>query len=210
VTDTQRDYLVIINENTNRLIGVANWMTHLAELSAQQFSLGSCDLRAIWADSTRKNQESLRGKSLKLVERIPNESFEIVVDAQKLAYAFSCLLAAAVNLSDSGSTITAEFSRGREQAVTVKVSVSSSDVAPEALSRVLDRSINRSVSGTVQDKDEVWANLNAVHEIVGMHGGRMFVNSAAGQGPTLLFTLPAVTVGGEDKSHEQAVNISRR
>jgi len=43
-----------------------------------------------------------------------------------------------------------------------------------------------------------------------MHGGRMFLNSTAGQGSTLLFTLPAVTLGGEDKNNEQAVNISRR
>ena len=50
----------------------------------------------------------------------------------------------------------------------------------------------------------------AVHEIVGIHGGRMFVNSTPQQGSTLLFTLPAVTIDGEDNRNEQAVNISRR
>jgi signal transduction histidine kinase len=210
VTDTQRDYLRIINENTNRLINVANWMTHLADLSAQQFSLGSCDLLSVWADSVRKNHEVLGSKSLKLAERIPDQPFEIVADAEKLAYAFTRLIGAAVKLSDSGSTITAEFSHGREQEVMVKISVSSSGFEPETLHRISDRSIDSSLTGTVQDTDEIRASLNAVHEIIGMHGGRMFVNSTAGQGPTLLFTLPAITVGGEDKNHEQAVNISRR
>jgi signal transduction histidine kinase len=209
VTTTQRDYLGIINDNTNRLINVANWMTHLADLSAQPFSLDICDLCTIWADSTGKNQEILKGKSLKLVERIPDESFKIVADAEKLECAFSDLITAAVNLSDSGSTITVEFSRGREQVVTVKISVSSSGVASEVLNGILDRSIHSSVTGTVLGKDEARASLNAAHEIVAMHGGRMFVNSTAGQGPTLLFTLPNVTVE-EDKIHEQAVNISRR
>jgi signal transduction histidine kinase len=210
VTDTQRDYLRIINENTNRLINVANWMTHLADLATQQFSLGSCDLRSIWADVLRKNQEVLASKSLKLTERFPNQSFQIVADAEKLAYALNRLMAAAVKMSDSGSMITAEFSRGREQELMVKVSVNSSGIAPEVLSRIFDRSVNTSVTGKVQDTDEINTNLNAVHEIVGMHGGRMFVNSTPGQGSTLLFTLPAITVGCEDKSNEQAVNISRR
>jgi signal transduction histidine kinase len=60
------------------------------------------------------------------------------------------------------------------------------------------------------DTDEVQKSLKVVRDIIGMHGGRMFVNSTPGQGSTLLFTLPAVTLDGEDKSNEQAVNISRR
>jgi signal transduction histidine kinase len=145
-----------------------------------------------------------------LTERISDQSFEIVADAEKLAYAFNQLIAAAAKLSDYGSTITAEFSHGREQEVMVKISISGSGLTPEALNRVFDRSINSSVPAAAQDTDAMHMSLNAVHDIVGMHGGRMFVNSTPGQGSTLLFTLPAVTIGGEDKNNEQAVNISRR
>ena len=210
VTDTQRDYLSIINENTNRLIDIANWMTHLADLTTQQFTLGVCNLRDIWTESKRNNQGLLEGKSLKLVERIPEQSFEIVADAEKLRSVFNRLIGAAVRLSDSGSTVTAEFSRGREEEVTAKICVSNSSVTPEALNRMFDRSMNSGLTGGVRDTEEMRTSLNAVHEIVGIHGGRMFANSTAGQGCTLLFTLPAVTVGGEDKSDEQAVNIGRR
>ena len=38
----------------------------------------------------------------------------------------------------------------------------------------------------------------------------MFVKSAAGQDATFLFTLPAITVGEKDKSHEQTFNFGRR
>jgi signal transduction histidine kinase len=209
VTDTQRDYLRIINENTNRLINIANWMTHLADLSAQHFSLAPCDLGNIWADVLGKNQETIASKSLNFSERIPDQRFEIVGDAEKLSYAFNQLIGAAVKLSDSGATVSAEFSRGREQEVMVKISVSSSGVAPEALNKVFDGSVNAGTAGT-PETDQIHKSLTAVHEIVGLHGGRMFVNSTSGQGSTLLFTLPAITVGGEDKSNEQAINISRR
>jgi signal transduction histidine kinase len=210
VSDTQRDYLKIINENTNRLIDVANWMTRLADLTAQDFSLGACDLRSIWAEGVSKNREMLTGKALNLTERIPQQSFEIIADGKKIAAAVNELLTAAAKLSESGSTITAEFSRGREQEVTVKISLSGSGIESEARNKALDHSINRSVAATMPDTDEVQKSLKVVRDIIGMHGGRMFVNSTPGQGSTLLFTLPAVTLDGEDKSNEQAVNISRR
>jgi signal transduction histidine kinase len=209
ISDTQRDYLRIINENTNRLINVANWMTHLADLSTQNFTLEVCDLRRIWAEALRRNQEVLSGKSLKVTERIPEQSFEIVADPERLAYGLNQLITAAANLSESGSCITAEFSHGRQQEVMVKLSVTGSGMGPEALTKALDHSINSSVQ-TTNKNDEVQKSLNAVHEVVGLHGGRMFVNYTAAQGSTLLFTLPAVTLGGEDKSNEQAINISRR
>src|SRR5262249_27057772 len=132
-----------------------------------------------------------------------------VADAGKIANALNDLITVAASLSDQGVDITAEFSRGRQQEVMVKVSVSGSGIGPEALTKALDHSINSSVQ-TRTDTDEVQKRLNAVHEVVAMHGGRMFVSSAGGQGSTLLFTLPAVSIGGEDKSNEQAVNISRR
>ena len=210
VSDTQRDYLKIINENTNRLINVANWMTHLADLSAQNFTLDPCDMRKAWTEALRKNKEVLASKSLKLTERIPEQSFEILADAEKLTNGLSELITAAAKLSDSGSTITAEFSHGRQQEVMVKVCVTSSGLGPEALSKALDHSSNSGVQATTANTDEVQKSLKVVHEVIGIHGGRMFVNSTPQQGSTLLFTLPAVTIGGEDKSNEQAVNISRR
>ena len=62
----------------------------------------------------------------------------------------------------------------------------------------------------MQNKHDGHINLSRVYDIVGMHGGRLFVSSPAGEGSTFLFTLPTVTVGGEDKSHEQTVNFGRR
>lgn len=209
VNDMQRDYLRIINENTNRLINIANWMTHLADLSAQHFNLAPCDLRNIWAVVVSNSRQAIASKSLKLSERIADQPFEIIADAGKLSNAFSQLIGAAVKLSDSGSTISAELSRGREQEVIVKISVSNSGIAPETLNKILDRSVSTGMTGA-QETDEIHKSLTTVHEIVGLHGGRMFVNSTSGKGSTLLFTLPTITVGGEDKSNEQVVNTSRR
>ncbi|HYR41873.1 MAG TPA: HAMP domain-containing sensor histidine kinase [Terriglobia bacterium] len=210
INDTQREHLRIIIENTSRLIDVASWMNHVAELSAQHFHLNTFDLRQVWAESVRANQQSLADKSLKLTEQIPKESFEVIADREKVAYVFNELIAVAVKLSEKGSAITAKFSHGREREVAVKISANGSGIAPEALSKIFDRSFNSSVTPIMQNKHDAHINLSRVSDIVGMHGGRLFVNSPAGEGSTFLFTLPTVTVGGEDKSHEQTVNFGRR
>ena len=210
INDTQRDYLKIINDNTNRLINVANWMTHLADLSSQAFSLAPCDVSNVWAEAVRNNQDALANKALNLTERIPQESFVIVANRERLLDAFNELIAAAAQLSDPKAMITTEFSHGREREVMVKLSLSGAHIAPEALHRTFDRSINNSVTTSAPDGNELHLNLNTVHEVIAIHGGRMFMNSTPGQGATFLFTLPAVILGGEEKNNEQAVNISRR
>jgi signal transduction histidine kinase len=135
INETQRDYLRVINENTNRLINVANWMTHLVDLGSQQFSLAPCDLSNVWAEAVRNNQEALTAKSLNLTERIPRESFELIADREKMLHAFNQLITVAANLSEPQSVITAEFSHGREREVMVKISLSGAQLAPEALHR---------------------------------------------------------------------------
>src|SRR5437867_1093913 len=208
INDTQREYLRIITENTNRVINIANWVSRIAELSGQQVGLGVFDLREVWTESARAAEGLLSGKALTLTQRIPEEAFEITADPEKLAYVFKELLAAAVKLCPSGSTITAEFSHGRQREVTVKITAQGSVIAPEALSGIFDPSPG--TASVIPAGKEAGINLSGVYDIIGMYGGRMFVKSAAGQDATFLFTLPAITVGGEDKSHEQTFNFGRR
>jgi signal transduction histidine kinase len=210
INDTQRDYLRIINENTNRLINVANWMTHLADLGTQQFRLALCNLSEIWAEAVRNNQQALSDKSLNLSQRIPAESFEIIADREKLLQALNQLIAVAAKLSEVKSAITVEFSHGREREVMVRFALSGATIEPEALHRTFDHSINNRMTTRTPDANGMQTNLDIVHEVVAIHGGRLFMNSTPGQGSTFLFTLPAITVGGEEANNEQAVNIGRR
>src|SRR4029077_17001248 len=84
INDTQRDYLKIINDNTNRLINVANWMTHLADLSSQALSPAPSDVSNVWGKAVRNNKDALKDKSLNLTERIPQESFVIIANRERL------------------------------------------------------------------------------------------------------------------------------
>jgi len=53
-------------------------------------------------------------------------------------------------------------------------------------------------------------HLSGIYDVVGRHGGRVFV-SKAGEGWTFLFTLPAVISDDEENfDNEQAINSGRR
>jgi hypothetical protein len=152
----------------------------------------------------------LNERSLKLSEQIPDEPFIMMGDREKLAYVFNELISVAVKFSDPATTITAEFSHGREKEITVKISEKGPGIPPEMLNKIFERSFTTFAKPVAQITDAGAISLSGVYDVVGMHGGRVFVNSTAGQGAMYLFTLPAVTVGVEENSHEQAVNSGRR
>jgi len=210
INTTQREYLRIVTENTNRLIGLISWMSYVAELSAQHLKLSRFDLRDVWGECVKSAQDVLTEKSLQLVARIPEESFVMVGDQEKLSFVFSELIAAAAKFSDGSGTISADFSHGREKEVTIKISEKGASIPLDVLNRIFERPFNTISRPPVQDAPTDVINLSSVYDIVGMHGGRVFVNSTAGQGATFLFTLPAVSMGNEENSHEQAINSGRR
>lgn len=211
ISSTQRDYLTVITENANRLIHLVSWMSHVAQQSAQNFKLGTFDLRNVWADCVASQEAALRQKSINLTQHIPDESFVMICDQEKMSYVFSYLLAIALKLNHSAGRITAEFSHGREQEVTIKITSDGDDIPPEMLGKIFERSVNAIPAVPPHSADVSEFSLSGIYDVIAMHGGRVFVNSKPGTGTTFLFTLPAVTSDGEEKSgHEQAVNSSRR
>jgi len=210
INPTQREYLRVVTDNTNRLIGLVSWMSYVSELSAQHLTLSVFDLRVVWTESVNSAGQSLAAKSLQLTEQIPDEPFIVVGDREKLAYVFIELLTAAARFSDPSGTIATEFSHGRDGEVTVKITEKGSTIPGDALNKIFERSFNTITKPVSQLSEGDNVNLSGVYDVVGMHGGRVFVNSTAGQGATFLFTLPAVSMGGEENSHEQAVNSGRR
>jgi signal transduction histidine kinase len=208
--DTQKEYLRVVGDNTSRLIQLVSWMTRILEMSAQDFEMSVFDLRDVWAGCANRWKMAAAGKSLKLTEQIPDESFEVVGDRRKLARAFDHLLGGSMKFSTADSNILIQFSHGREREIAVKVADSGAIVPPQFLTRIFDRSFSSVPMPLAETPESTELGLSDVYDTIGIHGGRFFVNSKTGQGMTFLFTLPAIQYGGEEKpDHEQAVNSGR-
>src|SRR5262249_10348148 len=61
INATQKDYLRIVTDNTNRLIALIGWMSYVAELSAQYLKLSSFDFREIWTECAVASERELAG-----------------------------------------------------------------------------------------------------------------------------------------------------
>jgi signal transduction histidine kinase len=202
--ETQKEYLRIVGDNTTRLINLVNWMTHVLEISGDDFFLSKFDLRRVWYESAKA------AHALNITEQIPDEPFVMVGDYQKIVSMFGHLIAAAQKLATEQSKIVLQFSHGRDREICVKLSDPGAVVPQELLTRIFDRSFSSVQMPLAQEPEGSELGLSDIHDIIGMHGGRFFVNSKTGQGVTFLFTLPAVESDGEEKlSHEQAVNSGR-
>ena len=209
ISETQKNYLRIVTENTNRLINLVGWMSYVAELSDQHLKLSVFDFRDLWTEAAQASQGRMSDKSLTLRQNIADEPFIIAADRAKLAVMLGEIIALAVRLANNGGTITAQLAHGRDGEISFKLQGKGASIPSDALSKIFERPFNGIQKPAAPATDSSDINLSSVYDIIGMHGGRVFVNSTGGHGATFLFTLPAVTAG-EENSHEQAVHSGRR
>jgi len=210
INEKQAEYLRIVTDNTNRLIALVSWMSYISELSAHHLELTTFDFRDVWQECVHRHQKTLVEKSLRLNQQIADEPFMMIGDREQLASALNDLVVIAIKLASDGGTINAHLTHGREQDLNFKLSEKGQEIPAQLLSSIFDRPFNNAVKPMTYGGGADAMNLSSLYDVVGMHGGRVFVNSTAGQGATFLFTLPAVSAGGEENSNEQAIHSSRR
>ena len=206
ISQTQRDYLNIVTENANRLIQLVNWMGHVLQYGAQQLQLGSTDLSDILALCLKSHEESIREKSIDCKQQIGTGSFLTICDRYKIEFVIKILLENAIRSTDEKGTILVELYRGRQKEITVKITDSGGGIPPEELNKTFERYYG----SLLPVKNPTELGVAGVHDIIGLHGGRLFVSNRS-EGSTYLFTLPAVRQNVEEKSSdEQTINSGRR
>jgi signal transduction histidine kinase len=132
---------------------------------------------------------------MKLIQNVAEEPFVIIGDREGLIDALNEFFSAAIQLAKTGGTITAQLTHGRDKEVHFRLSEKEGSIPADVLGKMFDRPLKTTATPIVQGTEPYAVNLAGVQDIVGMHGGRVFVNSISGQGVTFLFTLPAVTAG---------------
>ncbi len=214
INSTQREYLTIVAQNTNRLVNLISNLLHFSRFSTTsgRLFLECFDMRELCEESLRLIRPRAIEKSIKVIEKIPPEPFTVTGDREKLAQVFNNLLSNAVKFTDSGGQIAVEFWRGREDEVTVKVSDTGVGIPPELLDKIFDRYYQADLSPS-HNCDGVGIGLSIVHDIIRLHGGRISVVSKVGEGSTFVFTLPTIKSKKYQEAkpaNEQTSNFSSR
>jgi signal transduction histidine kinase len=189
INSTQREYLTIVSENSNRLVSLINWISNLVQLTGEKLRLEFVDLRELWREARRTIQAAATESSIKITEKIPSEPFTVLGDREKLAQVFNILVQNAVKFTDRDGEISVEFSGGPEEERTVRISDTGVGIPPELLGKIFERH-HPAESQPQRGNDAAGMGFSIVHDIIRLHGGKIAVNSKVGEGSSFVFTMP--------------------
>jgi len=199
LNDKQMEYLRDIHSSGHHLLTLINDVLDLSKIEAGKMDLDlSCfDLGLLLDHSTTLVRERAQRHGLALTLDVGEGLTEWVADARKLKQAVVNLLSNAVKFTPPGGRVTLHarrlngFNGHAGEWAEVSVSDTGIGIKPEDQALVFEEF--RQASGDVLRKSEgTGLGLALVKRFVELHGGRITLASAPGQGSTFTITLPAL------------------
>jgi signal transduction histidine kinase len=184
---TQRDFLRIIEEEADRLTEIIDNLLDMSQLEAGALRIDkeSIQLRTLIRDVV--DEMRMRTEAHWFVVDLPAELPRALADSRRVRQVLHNLLENAIKYSKGGQiTVACEVENGN---ILVSVSDQGEGIPSEFLDQVFERffqidgASTRRVGGS-------GLGLSISRGIVEAHGGRIWAESAAGQGSVFRFTLP--------------------
>jgi PAS domain S-box-containing protein len=180
--------LSIINDQANRITRLVNEMLDVSRMESQTltFDVEHFDLRSI-IEEVASNQ-TLVSPEFELELHLPEEPLIVGADRQRLEQVLTNLVQNAIKYSgDSRRIEVVAMSEGGEAIVSVRDYGVGIPVTQQ--SRVFQRFFRASNVST-SNYSGLGLGLFISHGIISRHGGRMWLESAEGEGSTFYFALP--------------------
>ncbi len=188
INTTQREYLSIVAENTNRVIQLLSNLVRLTSNEPLRFQV--FDARELSKEALGFVKARLVGQSVRISERVTKEPLLVLGDKQKLTEVFTNLLYNAVKFTDAGGEVGIHLGATGKGEVSATISDTGVGIPQEILSTLLHR--GASADGSASTRGSFSVGLSVVQDIIRLHGGHLSVSSKTGEGVTFLITLPAV------------------
>jgi len=202
--DTQREFLTIINDESDRLTKLINDFLDLSKIEAgrMQWETVELSLTPVVRQAINITQAIAKENSLTVnfteTPDLPNVS----CDKDRLVQVVTNLLSNAIKFTPEQGKITVKTEvvtgKGKNASDTVVVRVSDSGIgiAPGDLGAVFEKF--KQVGDTLTDKPKgTGLGLPISKEIVEHYDGEIWVESQPGKGSTFSFSLPAIRKTGE-------------
>jgi signal transduction histidine kinase len=185
----QREYAGYILKSSAALLAIINDILDLATIDtdAMTLSLGEVDIRKTIAAAAEGVQDRLDENEIRLQIVAAADIGSFQADGKRIRQILFNLLSNAIGFSSPGQTVTlAALRRGDE--VALKVSDQGRGIPPEILDRVFDRFASHTIGSRHRG---VGLGLSIVRSFVERHGGKVFIDSAPGEGTTVTCVFPA-------------------
>ncbi len=188
--DTRDDFLNVVAENGQNLLRLIDDLLDLSKLQISEAMLSVTVshihdvIRSLWpvldVEARRKNIE-LRFRP----------GFEVPVmhfDNKRIHQVISCLIQNAIKFGGEGDVIEVSTARGGDE-VLVQVCDTGAGIPTDHVEHVFD-AFRQSDGSSTRRWGGLGIGLAMVHHIVGMHDGRIWVESEEGTGSAFAFVLP--------------------
>ncbi|HEX9080269.1 MAG TPA: HAMP domain-containing sensor histidine kinase, partial [Desulfuromonadaceae bacterium] len=190
ITEKQRELLVIIAEESTRLIDLVSRLLDLSKLESGvlTFNLSRCDLAPLVARSIREVAPLAAAKHIRIesdIEDIP----PVCAEAERILQVLRNLIGNALKFTPSGGEVRVAVRRA-EGEVEVSVTDTGPGIPEEELGLVFEKFRQASSVSSPRFKG-TGLGLAIVRHIVQAHGGRVWAESEVGRGSTFTFVLPA-------------------
>ena len=186
----QHEYVGHIRQSSDALLAIIDDILDLATIDrdALELQLSDVDIAAAMEGAARGVRDRLAELKIDLrVVVTPDGIGTVRADAKRLRQVLFALLSNAIGFSESGQTVTLAAFR-RDDDIVFKVSDQGRGIPPEILDKVFDRFHSHTIGSRHRG---VGLGLSLVKSLVELHEGRVFIDSAAGEGTTVTCILPA-------------------
>lgn len=186
--ETAEQMLNIAVHDTERLVRLVNDILDLERLEAHKVNLNKqwCDALTLM----RQSVESLQSLALEsnIILSVEPTSIQVWADSDRITQTLVNLVSNAIKFSPPQSTITLNVQDQAEQ-VLFQVKDQGRGIPADKLETIFGRFQQIDASDSRQ-KGGTGLGLAICKSIVQQHGGKIWVESAIGQGSTFYFTLP--------------------
>lgn len=190
---TQRDFLRIIEEETDRLAEIIDNLLDMSQIEAGALRIAKepTQLRQMIREVV--DEMRMRTEAHYFVVDLPAKLPRVLVDPRRIRQVLHNLISNAIKYSKGGQiTVSCEVEENHEADlghVVVSVSDQGDGIPPQYIDRIFERffqvdgASTRRVGGS-------GLGLSISRGIIEAHDGKIWVESVAGQGSTFRFTLP--------------------
>jgi PAS domain S-box-containing protein len=189
--DERRTFLGYIASESERLTEIVDQLLNVARLDAGDLTVQpeEIDVASVVSEvvETVEEADAMNGHRFEL--DLPSEPLAAEADRDKLRQVFSILVENAIKYSPSGGTVTVG-ARRTDQGVEVRV-VDEGAGIPVAEQERIFRKFYRAESNARGGAGGTGLGLFIARELVTAMGGRIWVESAEGEGSSFAFELPS-------------------
>ncbi len=185
----QREYLGYVSKSSAALLAIVDDILDLATIDEDAMALefSEVDVEATMRAAIEGVQDRLVENSID-VQIVPMDDVGTFRgDAKRVRQILFNLLSNAIGFSRPGQTVTLAVMR-RENEIVFKVTDRGRGMSPEILERVFDRFESHTAGSRHRG---VGLGLSIVRAFMELHGGRVLIDSAPGEGTTVTCIFPA-------------------